>query len=68
MRHDLSMSRLCTFAFGGVIALAMTIPVLNLLIPPAAVCAGTKYYVELRQRYTLDSALRNPNNNPTLQQ
>ena len=37
-------------------------------IPPAAVCAGTKYYVELRKRYTLDSALRNPNNNPTLQQ
>ena len=68
MRHDLSMNRLCTFAFGAVIALAMTVPVLNLLIPPAAVCAGTKYYVELRKRYTLDSALRNPNNNPTLQQ
>lgn len=58
MRHDLSLHRMCTFSFGAVIAFAMTIPVLNLLVPPAAVCAGTKYYVEMRKRYTLDGALR----------
>lgn len=58
MRHDLGLHRLCTFGFGAVIAFAMTIPLLNLLIPPAAVCAGTKYYVAMRERYTLDGALR----------
>lgn len=58
MRHDLGRQRLATFSMGAIISLAMTIPVLNLLIPPAAVCAGTKYYVEMEKHYTLDSALR----------
>lgn len=58
MRHDLSQQRLATFSMGAIISLAMTIPLLNLLIPPAAVCAGTKYYVEMEKRYTLDGALR----------
>lgn len=56
MRHDLAQQRLATFSMGAIISLAMTIPFLNLLIPPAAVCAGTKYYVEIQKHFTLDSA------------
>lgn len=57
MKKDLKQQRLASFAMGAVISLAMTVPILNLVIPPAAVCAGTKYYVELQKRYTLDTAL-----------
>ncbi len=49
MKQALGTSKLTTFAFGGIIAIALTIPILNLLIPPCAVCAGTQYYVRLRQ-------------------
>lgn len=58
MRNDLGLHRLATFSMGAVIAVLMTVPVLNLLIPPAAVCAGTRYYVEMQKRYTLDGALQ----------
>lgn len=58
MRHDLAQQRLATFILGVIISLAMTIPILNLIVPPAAVCAGTKYYVEMNKNFNLDSALR----------
>ncbi len=47
MRTELSQARLATFLFGAVITLLLTIPLLNLLVPPSAVCAGTHYYVRL---------------------
>lgn len=50
MKRDLKSHYLPTLAFGAVIALALSIPVLNLLVPPAAVCAGTRYYLEMRRR------------------
>lgn len=58
MKKDLQNQRLASFVMGAVISLAMTVPILNLVIPPAAVCAGTKYYVEMQKRYTIDVALR----------
>lgn len=58
MRHDLAQQRLATFSMGAIISLAMTIPFLNLFIPPAAVCAGTKYYVEIQRHFTIDSVVR----------
>lgn len=60
MRADLSQQRLSTFMMGAVISLAMAVPLLNLIIPPAAVCAGTKYYVEARRRFDITSSMRNP--------
>ena len=56
MRHDLALYRLPSFGMGAVIYLLMLVPILNLIIPPAAVCAGTKYYVEMDKRYTIDTA------------
>ena len=49
MRNDLKASMFPTFVIGAVIAICLAIPLLNLIVPPAAVCAGTKYYVELRK-------------------
>lgn len=56
MRKDLRQQRMASVGIGATISLAMTIPLLNLVIPPAAVCAGTKYYVELQKRYTINTA------------
>ena len=53
MRKDLAANRLATFCFGAVIALVLTIPIFNLIVPPAAVCAGTKYYLKVQEKYTL---------------
>lgn len=52
MRYDLSQQRFATFGMGAAVSIAMSIPVLNLLVPPAAVCAGTKYYVEITKRHS----------------
>ena len=54
MREDLKSSTFSTFFIGAVIAICLAIPLLNLIIPPAAVCAGTKYYVELRKNAVTD--------------
>lgn len=54
MREDLKASTLPTFIIGAVIAICLAIPLLNLIIPPAAVCAGTRYYVELRKNAVTD--------------
>lgn len=53
MRKDLAANRLATFCFGAVIVLVLTIPIFNLIVPPAAVCAGTKYYLKVQEKYTL---------------
>lgn len=53
MRRDLNQNRLATCVFGAIVALLLTVPVLNLLIPPAAVCAGTKYYLKMREHVQL---------------
>ncbi len=53
MRRELNRHRLPSFILGAVITFLLTIPILNLLVPPAAVCAGTKYYLRLQQAYTL---------------
>lgn len=52
MRDDLVNQKIATFGLGAVVSLLMSVPLLNLLIPPAAVCAGTKYYVEITNRYS----------------
>ncbi len=49
MQADLKKNPLATLSFGTVISLSLSIPVLNILIPPAAVCAGTKYYLEMQK-------------------
>lgn len=56
MKKDLKQQKMASVGIGAAISLAMTIPLLNLVIPPAAVCAGTKYYVEIQKRYTLNTA------------
>lgn len=56
MKKDLKQQSMASVGIGAAISLAMTIPLLNLVIPPAAVCAGTKYYVEIQKRYTLNTA------------
>lgn len=55
MRKELWQHRMGSFGFGSVISVLMTVPVLNIFIPPIAVCAGTKFYVEAQNRYTLDT-------------
>lgn len=49
MNGELTKHALPSFAFGAVIAVSLSIPILNMLVPPAAVCAGTKYYLEMRK-------------------
>ena len=53
MQKDLRNNMLPTFTIGASIAVCLCVPVLNILIPPAAVCAGTKYFVELQKRYQI---------------
>lgn len=53
MMSDLKNNTIPTFTIGAVIAFLLGIPVLNILIPPAAVCAGTKYYVEMQKNNSL---------------
>lgn len=48
MKTDLGLNTWGTLVFGGLIAFALTVPILNLLIPPAAVCAGTRFYLKAR--------------------
>ncbi|MBO6257897.1 MAG: sulfate transporter CysZ [Succinivibrio sp.] len=57
MRHDLAANKTATVFFGGIIAVGMIIPVLNLLLPPAAVCAGTKYYLLAQKHYVINKEL-----------
>lgn len=49
MMNDLKKHTIPTFTIGATVAFLLGIPVLNILIPPAAVCAGTKYYVEMQK-------------------
>lgn len=53
MKKDLKENSLPTFTFGAVVAVALSIPIFNILVPPAAVCAGTCYYLEMQKRYNL---------------
>src|SRR5574344_245908 len=50
MQRDLRTNPMATFSFGAVVALTLTVPLLNIIIPPAAVCAGTKYFVEMQKK------------------
>lgn len=58
MRKELANQRLATFFFGGLVSLTMSVPVLNLLIPPAAVCGGAKYYVEMQKRFSIEPMIK----------
>lgn len=49
MQQDLKGSFLSSFCMGAVIALSLSIPLLNLFVPAAAVCAGTRYFVSLQK-------------------
>ncbi|MGN0901888.1 MAG: sulfate transporter CysZ [Succinivibrio sp.] len=49
MNSDLKAHFFPSLIFGGSIAVLLTVPVLNLIIPPAAVCAGTEYYISLQK-------------------
>ena len=51
MRRDLGRQPLNSLVFGGLIAAATAVPLLNLIAPAAAVCAGTRYFIELQRRY-----------------
>lgn len=56
MRQDLANHRWGAFSLGAVISLLMTLPLLNLILPPAAVCAGTKFFVEAQNRAGMGNA------------
>jgi CysZ protein len=45
-----SSIRLGALSFGGVAALGLTIPVLNIIVAPAAVIGATIYFNEVRKR------------------
>ena len=49
MKEDLKANFSSSLTFGATISITLVIPILNLLIPPAAVCAGTKYYLLMHQ-------------------
>lgn len=49
-RQFASENRMETLAFGGAVMLGLGIPVLNILIPPAAVIGATLYANTIRQR------------------
>lgn len=53
MQSDLKRNFIPSFTLGAMIAILLAVPILNLIIPPAAVCAGTKYYIELQKNYSL---------------
>lgn len=53
MRAELSYHRFSSFSFGAVICILMTIPIINIFIPPISVCSGTLYFIELEKRYRL---------------
>ncbi|EWH08877.1 sulfate transport protein CysZ [Catenovulum agarivorans DS-2] len=46
MRTTLSKSKFVTFSFGGFVSLLSMLPLVNLIIMPAAVCGATKLWVE----------------------
>lgn len=45
-RRRLGSQRATSFSFGAVVMLGTMVPILNLIIMPAAVCGGTKMWVE----------------------
>lgn len=49
MKEDLSSHKIPSFIFGVIVCLFITIPIVNILVPACAVCAGTKYYVQLKK-------------------
>lgn len=49
LRDQLRRSRLTTFGFGIPVALGAMVPLLNLVMVPAAVCGATAYWVRERQ-------------------
>ncbi|MDX5297659.1 MAG: sulfate transporter CysZ, partial [Gammaproteobacteria bacterium] len=49
VRAVMGRARLTTFGFGLPIALLAMVPVVNLVLMPAAVCGGTAYWVAQRQ-------------------
>ena len=53
MHSDLKRNLIPSFTLGAMIAFLMAVPVVNLIIPPAAVCAGTKYYLQMQKYYSL---------------
>ncbi|WP_419600044.1 sulfate transporter CysZ [Thiolapillus sp.] len=48
-RQLLKRIRLGALSFGGIVVLGLTIPVLNILVPPAAVIAATLYMEKIRK-------------------
>jgi CysZ protein len=46
-RDMIGKRRVETLAFGGAVMLGLAIPVLNVLIPPAAVIGATLYFADL---------------------
>lgn len=58
MRKDLWCNRMGAFTLGASVSIMMLVPILNLLVPPAAVCAGTKFYVESQKRISPDKLFR----------
>lgn len=49
MKKALQEQPVISLLFGSAVGLGMSVPILNLVVPPAAVCAGTVYFVRLRQ-------------------
>lgn len=49
MKKSLQEQPLVSLLFGAAVGLGMSVPILNLIVPPAAVCAGTMYFVRLRE-------------------
>lgn len=49
MRQELTKKRWLNFSFGGLVMLINSVPILNLIIMPVAVCAATAMWIDLSQ-------------------
>jgi CysZ protein len=61
VRTRIASERLTTYGFGAAVMLGSMVPLLNLVIMPAAVCGATLYWTE-RLRPTADTPERLPKN------
>jgi CysZ protein len=50
LKRFLQSTRLSAFGFGVPVAFGAMVPLLNLVVVPAAVCGATAYYVREKQR------------------
>ncbi len=54
MRRDLRINPTGTLCLGAIIAFGITLPLINLFVPAFAVCAGTRYYHEIKRHFAAE--------------